>query len=777
MKVLGIKLQKAGLIMMSIVGIMIGMSGCEDRFDTPNPSSCTGRPVEVSLYIGIADEVGPLEMTNGTLETKGLTDNRAYGLNVRFGTSLTSKAVSDGFDPLATAKPDQLYGLEVWQYDGDGTFQSGMGKSIGDVAIGSSFTVTLKEMEKCQLLIIARGSNGSTNTVSSLANKSLSAIREMALNRTSIESIKDINTMPFIMLLTDAKIVNENGTYKIQSKQGTDVRILLKRLAVRFHLKWNYEVPDYTLSQVILNAVPADYRLLPTFDENGRYPSELDQYTYLQLSPEEMATKDYVCWLPANVRGSVGGVTSQNYRSKENAPTASTYLQFTATHSDGSKKLNYRVYLGKAISDFSVTSNTNYIYNVGIKHTGILPDDKRVTFVDPISASQNNNNLVHTANCFMVPPGGAFCFDPYVFWCDGGQIDNVYLTGGAGAWCNRDISEVKLIWQTRDEGNIGEPTMGIVNSDDDHSNIIEWKDNKIYCRVAPNTKGGSGRIAAYDSGGKIVWSWHVWVTDYAPSSTGGETVLTNNQRKFALSYNGTKQLPMMDRNLGAYDGYTEIPGSILLMSRANGFHYNTGRKDPFPSSYTTRNLNAEYIFSVTSDRPAKDVLVRFKADGMNWIIPSALSSSSSIETGYRQPLSPGKLDNASNGWAVPKTLHDPCPAGWRIPTENELQALVELNTSYPSDTNIKKAGGVLLKFDDTDTKTYLRLSGYVIGVAQLNNVGYCGYIMTFTKSGRYSKVLTIGTQGAVAGDGGKRVFTGKEFGDIHSTRCIQERVN
>lgn len=140
-----------------------------------------------------------------------------------------------------------------------------------------------------------------------------------------------------------------------------------------------------------------------------------------------------------------------------------------------------------------------------------------------------------------------------------------------------------------------------------------------------------------------------------------------------------------------------------------------------------------------------------------------MSSSSSIETGYRQPLSPGKLDNASNGWAVPKTLHDPCPAGWRIPTENELQALVKLNTSYPSDTNIKKAGGVLLKFDDTDIKTYLRLSGYVIGVAQLNNVGYCGYIMTSTKSGSSSKVLTIGTQGAVAGDDGKESLQEKSL--------------
>lgn len=78
---------------------------------------------------GICRRGEPSEITDGTLDTKGLTDNKACGLNVRFGPSLTSKAVSDVVDPLATAKPDQLYGLEVWQYDGNGTFQSGMGKA------------------------------------------------------------------------------------------------------------------------------------------------------------------------------------------------------------------------------------------------------------------------------------------------------------------------------------------------------------------------------------------------------------------------------------------------------------------------------------------------------------------------------------------------------------------------------------------------------------------------------------------------------------------------
>ena len=88
---------------------------------------------------------------------------------------------------------------------------------------------------------------------------------------------------------------------------------------------------------------------------------------------------------------------------------------------------------------------------------------------------------------------------------------------------------MKLLWQTKEDGDIGEPVMGIVNSAEDHTNIVDIKRTdgttvgqnpvtdkgqcRIYCRVAPGTTGGSGVIAAYDSSDKILWSWHVWVTD------------------------------------------------------------------------------------------------------------------------------------------------------------------------------------------------------------------------------------------------------------------------
>ena len=56
MEEIGVKLQKAVLIMMSIVS-MLGMSSCENRLDSPCPSTGEGKAVEVSLCVGIADEV------------------------------------------------------------------------------------------------------------------------------------------------------------------------------------------------------------------------------------------------------------------------------------------------------------------------------------------------------------------------------------------------------------------------------------------------------------------------------------------------------------------------------------------------------------------------------------------------------------------------------------------------------------------------------------------------------------------------------------------------
>lgn len=39
-------------------------------------------------------------------------------------------------------------------------------------------------------------------------------------------------------------------------------------------------------------------------------------------------------------------------------------------------------------------------------------------------------------------------------------------------------------------------------------------------------KEGNAVIGAYDAGGTLIWSWHVWAADYDPDAEGGAVDFT-----------------------------------------------------------------------------------------------------------------------------------------------------------------------------------------------------------------------------------------------------------
>lgn len=429
------------------------------------------------------------------------------------------------------AVPTKLYNLEILQYNRNGTYQNG--NSYGTVELGTHLDVTLNVMNDCQLLVVARGNKDAVKT---LVGKNLEdtestkGVKSMDIDASIINQIDPstadaIDAMPYVLHLEHVNVVTgTDGKAVIQSPEGSyDTRLLLKRLAARLTVSWNYTVSGYELKQVLLQSVPLNYTLVPTADSNGTYPSILDQFHTVEIDMSK--GNSYSCWIPANVRGESPAANSDLQRTKANAPKGSSFLNFVAVNTtDPKKKLDYRVYIGgKTSSDFSLNNNTEYSYAVSFSHTGIPTNDKRVTYIDPVPASENNDNPVPTANCFMVAPGGGFCFDPLVYQSDGTEKTNETLKG----WCQGGgIVKVKLLWQTKEDGDIGEPVMGIVNSAEDHTNIVDIKRTdgtavgqnpvtdkgqcRIYCRVAPGTTGGSGVIAAYDSSDNILWSWHVW---------------------------------------------------------------------------------------------------------------------------------------------------------------------------------------------------------------------------------------------------------------------------
>ena len=174
-------------------------------------------------------------------------------------------------------------------------------------------------------------------------------------------------------------------------------------------------------------------------------------------------------------------------------------------------------------------------------------------------------------------------------------------------------------------------------------------DGKIVFRVPGNTDNssdfrlicrGNVKIGAYKNG-KIVWSWHIWVTD-KPQNQG-----------YSNGY------VALDRNLGAVtDDYKTFQP---VHSAWSGLYYQWGRKDP--------------IFRPTVDENDdwKDVWPR-----------NVIDRAVSVAEAHEKPTA-YFWDSASNDWTtdtensdyfwgyisvrddVKKTLYDPCPPGYRVP--------------------------------------------------------------------------------------------------------------
>ncbi len=709
---------------------------------------------------------------------------------------------------LNTDKPTQLTNVNIVQRKKDKTLVSIL--SGGTVSLGAKQTLSgLSPDEDSDLFIFARnGINGNDLTT---ANLSTCAVTSTEINK--ITEATGIEKMPYFLHLEHVKIIKDAaGNYVIQSNEGHDARLRLRRLASRVNVTWSFNVSGYTLQEVTLQDTPLKYLAFPSETEST-YPDLMDQYYTVKLydanNPDATTTTNSAsCWVARNVRGTAN-VATEAMRDKERAPQGSSFLNFVATKNDAKDRLIYRVYLGgNSIQDFNVQDNTNYNYDLTFSSSEQIADaDGRVQLLNGSPASKGNTTFVPTANCFMVKPGGSFHFDPFLYRQAGKDIANTVLKGWAekrGGLCS-----VKILWQTRENGDTGDPVLGIANNSvTDHTNIVELtnadntsltsvsetaftEENKchIHCRVAPNTIGGNGLIAAYDASGAILWSWHLWVTDYNPDPHGNFSVLDDvDKRKQKYTYRTDKDyLPMMDRNLGANKGYDYVPTKELDRSRASGLHYQWGRKDPFPGSFSK---NAKGAVDIISGVITDNLLNVYGPDGYTFIPRTTRKSTTNIEGSAKNPdisyyENPWWCNDARNNlWNTTdnlKSFYDPSPSGWRVPDQSVFtnylkngttNSLANLNFTTNDKSQIDSDGGALIKYDGNDGSkvTYYRLSGYPRFEDKYEGIGVIGSIWSrniSSNNGSSSYIFVVDTSDSY----GIKPYQQR---DAHQIRCIQE---
>ena len=335
-----------------------------------------------------------------------------------------------------------------------------------------------------------------------------------------------------------------------------------------------------------------------------------------------------------------------------------------------------------------------------------------------------NLSVSGTANCYVVSNAGSYYFKS---------------VKGNSSTSVGTVSSVAVLWESF--GTSTTPSVGdLIRSE-------SYIDGNIYFDTATTFKEGNAVIAAKNSSGTILWSWHIWFTDQ-PQGQG----YYNNA--------GT----MMDRNLGATSA---TPGDVGAL----GLLYQWGRKDPFlGSSSISSNIEA-------------------KSTG-TW--PSAVSSNSTngtIEYATAYPTTFIKYNSSNYDWhytgssttddtrwttsTTTKSIYDPCPLGWRVPDagDNGIWSKALGSSSYFTQSSLYDSINEGMNFSGkfgSDQTIWYPASGYrYYGYGGLSKVGNYGYYWSASPYGYDAYYLCFGSSGYV------RPSDGYYRANGYSVRCLQ----
>ncbi|MGP1623975.1 MAG: fimbrillin family protein, partial [Bacteroides heparinolyticus] len=335
-------------------------------------------------------------------------------------------------------------------------------------------------------------------------------------------------------------------------------------------------------------------------------------------------------------------------------------------------------------------------------HTEALKNAKPVNYYD-LSTHDYQGKTVprRTANCYIVNAPGVYLL-PLVY---GNAIKNGTTNSSAYTSTESGSNVLTPFINHRGAGITDPYIYNNVDCTPDNCTLV-WQDEPdlvtdISLSYDGNFLGftvnratirqGNAVVAVRDASNTILWSWHIWVTDYKPGITTPDKEITNQQgKKYKLmtvnlgwcdekeeTYaERTVQVRFKQTGTTAQQTITVKQKAHTITKPGNNTYYQWGRKDPFVGALEAPDGNPNSINKTWYDAEGNVMTNRIPAKSSfsngNACITSGITQPNTFSTNSYMDYKYANLwsANTNNDNSVVKTIYDPCPAGYSLPPSN-----------------------------------------------------------------------------------------------------------
>lgn len=537
----------------------VAMSGCTDELQTdisevPGESLDEGELVEAVLNLSVSPFI---------VETQA-------------GTRASSPS---DIPENVTSEEKEIHDVWVFQYDA----------KTQELLIKPRYYIITDQTELESLPVSLKAGAASTVYVvtnTGYENWANDGTDELWQKFKSLAQLKK-QTLPtaFPLRSIDKVLIPMSGTsVEVTVTSGTTVEVPVSRMYAKLKVKVKMLKEDMELNSINVKQIPNICQVETLAGDGKEEPVTAVQFpegttfNSLAFAASDMEEDDNkekwaIFYLPETLQGETAG--QEGSQKSDNVPANALTVDI-ATKINGETRVYTAYPGGNSYNNFNI--QRNQVYRMTVTITG------------------EKKQYQPSSNCFVVKPHTSLSFEPYYRVETGGGYNfSEYLNPKKE---ELKIASVGIIWQTKD--CIGDNTNGtLVRLGEDTGDIHR----KIHVDAGEK---GNALIAAYNSKGDIIWSWHIWVTDHEPDNLGkAVTYYTYDWDEAGIHPERPRiqGYAVMSCNLGALadtqSGEAQYNHWELLrypaqQTQAFGLLYQWGRKDPFPPLRQIASLRQDY---------------------------------------------------------------------------------------------------------------------------------------------------------------------------------------